>query len=52
LSLNQLAKSYRISKASVCRILKEEKTPVSRGLVLAAPPLTQDKELPKLRKTA
>lgn len=52
LSLNQLAKAYRISKASVCRILKEEKAAVSRGLVLPAPPFTQDKELPALRKTA
>ena len=32
LSLNQLAKAHGISKASVCRVLKEEREAVSRGL--------------------
>jgi DNA invertase Pin-like site-specific DNA recombinase len=31
LSLNQLAGTHRISKASVCRVLKEEREAVSRG---------------------
>ena len=31
LSLNQLAKAHGISKASVCRVLKEEREAVSRG---------------------
>jgi DNA invertase Pin-like site-specific DNA recombinase len=31
LSLNQLAKAHDISKASVCRVLKEEREAVSRG---------------------
>jgi DNA invertase Pin-like site-specific DNA recombinase len=52
LSLNQLAKAYRISKASVCRILKEGKAPVSRGLVLPTPPFAQDKQLPPMKRTA
>jgi DNA invertase Pin-like site-specific DNA recombinase len=33
LSLNQLAKAHGISKASVCRVLREEKEGVSRGFV-------------------
>src|ERR1700723_2685390 len=32
LSLNQLAGTHRISKASVCRVLKEEREAVSRGV--------------------
>jgi DNA invertase Pin-like site-specific DNA recombinase len=36
MSLNQLAKAYGISKASVCRVLKEEKETVSRGFEKAA----------------
>ena len=32
LSLNQLAKAHGISKASVCRVLKQEREAVSRGL--------------------
>jgi hypothetical protein len=31
MSLNQLAQAHGISKASVCRVLKEEKEAVSRG---------------------
>jgi len=31
MSLNQLAKAHAISKASVCRVLKEERDAVSRG---------------------
>lgn len=31
LSLNQLAKAHGISKASVCRILRAAKTPISQG---------------------
>ena len=31
LSLNQLAKAHGISKASVCRVLKQEREAVSRG---------------------
>ena len=33
LSLNQLARAHGISKASVCRVLREEKEGVSRGFV-------------------
>jgi DNA invertase Pin-like site-specific DNA recombinase len=33
MSLNQLAKAHGISKASVCRVLKEEREGVSRGFV-------------------
>ena len=33
MSLNQLANAHGISKASVCRVLREEKEPVSRGFV-------------------
>jgi DNA invertase Pin-like site-specific DNA recombinase len=33
LSLNQLAKAHGISKASVCRVLREEKEGVSRGFI-------------------
>jgi DNA invertase Pin-like site-specific DNA recombinase len=33
LSLNQLAKAHGISKASVCRVLREEREGVSRGFV-------------------
>jgi DNA invertase Pin-like site-specific DNA recombinase len=32
MTLNQLAKAHRISKASVCRVLREAKTTVSEGL--------------------
>jgi len=33
MTLNQLAKAHGISKASVCRVLREAKTTVSEGLV-------------------
>jgi DNA invertase Pin-like site-specific DNA recombinase len=33
MSLNQLAKAHAISKASVCRVLKEEREAVSRGFI-------------------
>jgi hypothetical protein len=36
MSLNQLAKAHSISKASVCRVLKEEKEIVSKGLAQSA----------------
>lgn len=45
MSLNQLARAYGVSKASVCRILKDAKAPVSGGLVPAATAFAQDKEL-------
>ena len=45
MSLNQLARAYRISKASVCRIVKDAKPPVSDGFVLTASTFIQDKEL-------
>ena len=37
LSLNQLAKAHGISKASVCRVLKEEREAVSRGFIASIP---------------
>jgi hypothetical protein len=45
MSLNELAKTHRISKASVCRVLKESKAPVSEGLIPAASASTDDKQL-------
>src|ERR1039457_3393453 len=45
MSLNQLARAYRISKASVCRIVKGAKPPVSDGFVLTASNFIHDKEL-------
>jgi DNA-binding MarR family transcriptional regulator len=39
MTLNQLAKAHAISKASVCRVLKEEKELVSRGFENAASPV-------------
>ena len=42
LSLNQLAKAHGISKASVCRVLKEERDAVSRGLSQSAPLSTNE----------
>jgi DNA invertase Pin-like site-specific DNA recombinase len=44
-SLNQLAKAYRISKASVCRILKEAKAPVSVGSASNDFAITKNHEL-------
>jgi len=45
MSLNQLARAYGVSKASVCRILKDAKAPVSGGFVPEASGFAQDKEL-------
>jgi DNA invertase Pin-like site-specific DNA recombinase len=45
LSLNQLAKAHGISKASVCRVLREEKECVSRGFVPTDPAFSEPKEV-------
>ena len=45
MSLNQLAKAHGISKASVCRVLREEKEGVSRGFVPTAPAFSEPKEV-------
>jgi DNA invertase Pin-like site-specific DNA recombinase len=45
LSLNQLAKAHRISKASVCRVLREEKEGVSRGFVPTDRAFSEPKEV-------
>ena len=45
LSLNQLAKAHGISKASVCRVLREEKEGVSRGFVPTDPTFSESKEV-------
>jgi len=45
LSLNQLAGTHRISKASVCRVLKEEREAVSRGFAPTAAALDEGKEV-------
>src|SRR5271154_2229884 len=45
MSLNQLARAYRISKASVCRIVKGAKPPVSDGVIPTVSTSVQDKEL-------
>ena len=45
LSLNQLAGTHRISKASVCRVLKEEREAVSRGFAPTAAALDEPKEV-------
>jgi DNA invertase Pin-like site-specific DNA recombinase len=45
LSLNQLAGTHRISKASVCRVLKEEREAVSRAVVPTAAALGEPKEV-------
>jgi len=42
LSLNQLAKAHGISKASVCRVLKEEREAVSRGFAAGVPSCAQN----------
>lgn len=52
LSLNQLAKAHKISKASVCRVLHEAKAPVSIGSVSAASPSIANQELTPLKMTA
>lgn len=45
LSLNQLAKAHGISKASVCRVLREEREGVSRGFMPTAPAFSEPKEV-------
>ena len=45
LSLNQLAGTHRISKASVCRVLKEEREAVSRGFAPTAAAYDEGKEV-------
>ena len=45
LSLNQLAKAHGISKASVCRVLREEKEGVSRGFVPTDLAFSEPKEV-------
>jgi DNA invertase Pin-like site-specific DNA recombinase len=45
LSLNQLAKAHGISKASVCRVLREEKEGVSRGFLPTDPAFSEPKEV-------
>jgi len=52
LSLSQIAKAHRISKASVCRILKELRGSVSEGLVPAVLGCAQSKELIESRPAA
>ena len=52
LSLNQLARAYKISKASVCRVLREAKAPVSIGAISAASPSIANQELTPLKMTA
>jgi DNA invertase Pin-like site-specific DNA recombinase len=45
LSLNQLAKAHGISKASVCRVLRQEKEGVSRGFVSTDHAFSEPKEV-------
>jgi DNA invertase Pin-like site-specific DNA recombinase len=52
LSLNQLARAYQISKASVCRVLNEAKTPVSIASVATASPSVENQELAPLKMSA
>jgi len=52
LSLNQLAKAYKISKASVCRVLQEVKAPVSIGFVPNVSTSVANQELAPLKMTA
>jgi DNA invertase Pin-like site-specific DNA recombinase len=46
MSLNQLAKAHGISKASVCRVLREEKEAVSRGFIPTAAAFGDNKRVP------
>jgi DNA invertase Pin-like site-specific DNA recombinase len=52
LSLNQLARAHKISKASVCRVLNEAKAPVSIGSVATVSPSIENQELAPLKMTA
>jgi DNA invertase Pin-like site-specific DNA recombinase len=52
LSLNQLARAHKISKASVCRVLREAKAPVSIGTISTASPSIANQELTPLKMTA
>jgi DNA invertase Pin-like site-specific DNA recombinase len=52
LSLNQLAKAHKISKASVCRVLKEAKAPVSIAPISTVSPPIANQELAALKMTA
>ena len=45
MSLKDLAKAYRISKASVCRVIKDAQAPVSKGVVPATAAEADSKEL-------
>ena len=42
LSLNQLSRTHGISKASVCRVLREEREAVSKGFAPSVPPYAQN----------
>ena len=52
LSLNQLAKAHKISKASVCRVLNAAKVPVSIGSVPNVSTSVANQELAPLKMTA
>ena len=52
LSLNQLARAYKISKASVCRVLNGAKTPVSIASVATASPSVENQEFAPLKMSA
>ena len=52
LSLNQLAKAHKISKASVCRVLNKTKTPVSIASVATASPSVENQEFAPLKMSA
>jgi DNA invertase Pin-like site-specific DNA recombinase len=45
MSLQDLAKTYRISKASVCRVIKEARQAVSQGLIPVASAAADNKQL-------
>ena len=52
LSLNQLARAHKISKASVCRVLNAAKAPVSIGSVPNVSTSVANQELAPLKMTA
>src|SRR6201984_2016155 len=52
LSLNQLARAHKISKASVCRVLNAAKAPVSIGSVSNVSTSVPNQELAPLKMTA